>query len=291
MGESTTAIDSSGNNNEGTLEPSGSGPSWTTGQVGGALNFDGVDDYVIIPASSTLDLGSPLAIELWFNAFDYPTAGDYDCLIFIETNSGGYHRGIWGHSSGKLYFQPGGSYATWLSDIEYSLNQWTHIATNIYQQGSSIIQEIYINGALATTHTYPSSTMWSNAGPYRIGADNMGRYFDGMIDEVAIWNRVLSLDEIQQHYNNGDGVEITPDSSTMGLWHFEEEPTLNEGIENSLLSKLDAALDCLENGNDNAAINILNAFINSVSAQSGKKLTVAQADELITAAQNILDAI
>ena len=230
-GTGTTALDSSGNNNDGTLSPNLSGPTWTTGQVGSALDFDGVDDHVHIP-----DSGFTIAIELWFYPTEYPT--DYDCLIWIETQSGGYHRGIWGAGNGRLYFQPGGSYGTaWVSDIEYSLNQWTYVATNIYQQGSNIIQEVYINGALTTTHTYPSATMWSNAGYYRIGGDNIGRNFKGMIDEVAVCNRAFTVEEIQQHYNNGNGIEITPDSSTMGLWRFDD----GTGI---------IALDSSDNNND-----------------------------------------
>ena len=49
-----TATDSSGNNNHGTLI---GGPTPTTGQIGGALNFDGVDDYINVPNSPSLDAG------------------------------------------------------------------------------------------------------------------------------------------------------------------------------------------------------------------------------------------
>src|SRR3989338_1965645 len=50
-GAGTTANDSSGNNNTGTLT---NGPTWTTGKIGQALNFDGSDDYVKIPGTATL---------------------------------------------------------------------------------------------------------------------------------------------------------------------------------------------------------------------------------------------
>jgi hypothetical protein len=201
-------------------------PAWTTGKMGGALLYDGVDDHVLIPSTISADIGSPMAIELWFYALNYPTTQHpetYDCFIYIETHSGGYHRGIWGDNSGRLYFQPGGPYGTyWYSDIGYSLNQWNHIATNIFNYGYGIRQEVYFNGVLAATHTYSYGPMWSGAGDYMIGADNNGRHLNGMIDEVAIFNRVLSSSEIQQHYNNGAGSEITPDSNTVCLWHFNE---------------------------------------------------------------------
>ncbi|MHC4159180.1 MAG: FIMAH domain-containing protein, partial [Planctomycetota bacterium] len=69
---------------------------------------------------------------------------------------------------------------------------------------------------------------------------------------------------------------------------------LHEGITNSLMAKLGAALGALEDENENndaAAINTLEAFINVVEAQRGKKIPEAEADALISAAQEIIDLL
>ncbi len=69
---------------------------------------------------------------------------------------------------------------------------------------------------------------------------------------------------------------------------------LHPGIENSLLAKLDTALEKLEDDNeknDASAINLLEAFINAVNAQRGKKIPEADADALIAAAQQIIDLL
>jgi hypothetical protein len=69
---------------------------------------------------------------------------------------------------------------------------------------------------------------------------------------------------------------------------------LQEGISNSLDAKLDSALDALQDlneNNDGAAVNKLEAFINAVSAQRGNKIPEADADELIAAAQAIIDQL
>jgi hypothetical protein len=69
---------------------------------------------------------------------------------------------------------------------------------------------------------------------------------------------------------------------------------LQHGIENSLLAKLDAAIQKLDDDNDNndlAAINSLQAFINAVEAQSGKKISEEDVDDLIAAAQQIIDLL
>ena len=69
---------------------------------------------------------------------------------------------------------------------------------------------------------------------------------------------------------------------------------LPKGIANSLLAKLNTALEKLEDDNeknDKAAINSLQAFINAVEAQRGKKISQENADGLIEAAQQIIDIL
>ena len=70
-----------------------------------------------------------------------------------------------------------------------------------------------------------------------------------------------------------------------------EEMNLPDGIKNSLISKLENAIDLLSNCQTNAAINNLNAFINHVEAQRGKKLADEEADGLIAAIQWIINNI
>ena len=69
---------------------------------------------------------------------------------------------------------------------------------------------------------------------------------------------------------------------------------LQQGISNSLNAKLDSVLNALEDVNENndvAAVNSLEAFINAVEAQRGVHLTDAEADQLVTAALQIIDLI
>ena len=66
---------------------------------------------------------------------------------------------------------------------------------------------------------------------------------------------------------------------------------LQQGIENGLVEKLDAAMQSLDDinaNNDVAPVNTLEAFINAVEAQRGTKITEADADALIAAAQEII---
>lgn len=86
----------------------------------------------------------------------------------------------------------------------------------------------------------------------------------------------------------------TPEEAIFDLIDTVETMNLHHGIENSLDAKLDAALNALDDLNENnyvAAINSLNAFINAVEAQRGKKVTNEQADILVDDAQYIIDLI
>jgi PKD repeat protein len=87
---------------------------------------------------------------------------------------------------------------------------------------------------------------------------------------------------------------LTPLDAIQDLIDLTESLNLQNGIENNLDAKLDAAvnaLDDLNNNNDQAAINSLNAFINAVDAQRGNQISNAEADQLIAAAQAIIDAL
>jgi hypothetical protein len=83
----------------------------------------------------------------------------------------------------------------------------------------------------------------------------------------------------------------SPKESTQKLIENIKTLSLPKGTENSLTSKLQNAIQSLDNGQQNAAVNKLNAFINEVQAQRNKKLTNEQASTLITEAQRIINAI
>jgi hypothetical protein len=87
---------------------------------------------------------------------------------------------------------------------------------------------------------------------------------------------------------------LAPDEAIVDLVDTVKGLNLQQGIENGLDAKLDAALQALDDlnaNNDIAAINSLQAFINAVETQRGKQLTDEQANMLISVAQRIIDSI
>jgi hypothetical protein len=86
-------------------------------------------------------------------------------------------------------------------------------------------------------------------------------------------------------------ITASPTEAIEALIEQVEGLGIHHGIENSLISKLENAVDSLENGNTAGAVVKLNDFINEVKAQSGKKINETDANDLITAAQAIIDAL
>ena len=74
-----------------------------------------------------------------------------------------------------------------------ALNQWSHLA--VVFDGSQVL--FYLNGLLVTTASLPA-TITARSNPFRLGADdNTQQFFKGSLDEVRIYNRALTAQEIQ----------------------------------------------------------------------------------------------
>ena len=101
----------------------------------------------------------------------------------------------------------------------------------------------------------------------------------------------LTASNYQIQFGSGTLTVLSWSQATTNLLKQVNDAGLEQGIQNSLDSKLQAALDSFSQGNQTAAKNQLAAFLNEVSAQSGKKIDDALADALSASAQRILNAV
>lgn len=195
-GSGTMAYDSVGDNH-GTIY----GATWTPGMVGNALSFDGIDDYVEVLDSPSLDINDQITIEVWVYPFSDVTVGP---PRIVSKGGEGPRVGYeltwdWGNKFALVLWEP---YRP-LFGPPYSKNQWYHVVGTF--DGST--QKLYVNGELVGQQTVPAGIPVNDFNLF-IGRAEGGYgwptcYFDGIIDEVAIYNRPLAAEEIQQHYQNG----------------------------------------------------------------------------------------
>ncbi|MFC2156874.1 PKD domain-containing protein [Acidobacteriota bacterium] len=111
--------------------------------------------------------------------------------------------------------------------------------------------------------------------------------------ETGTFSAVLTVADDKGAVSS-DKTSITVISATQAaavLVGLVNDLGLNSGLENSLNTKLTGSVDSIAKGKNNAAINKLNAFINQVNAQRGKKISAQDADRLIDLAKRIISSI
>src|SRR6266498_145715 len=202
-GAGTTVADSSGNNNTGTLV---NGPIWTGGMYGSALSFDGLSDYVDLGDPVTLQLTGSMTISGWINAALFPVD---DAAIVSKRDSGevGYQLDTTidagPRTIGFKLTNASGGYMFRYGASTLQPNQWYHVA-GVYDAAAQTLS-VYLNGQLdnglligTITATQLNSLLNVNIGRR---AGRSGFEFNGLIDEVRIYNRALSPAEIQQDMN------------------------------------------------------------------------------------------
>jgi hypothetical protein len=182
----TTANDSSGFNHAGTVY----GAVWTAdGKMNGALDFDGIDDYVQTPP--VLDpSGQYFSATAWVKL---EQASGTVQLILQQDGTNGRHW-LYRSASGKLGTYLKGSALESAGTIP--VGTWTFAAVTY----DTSTLRLYLNGTLAAQTT---ATLTSSTGDMLIGRSKTGQYWNGKIDNVRIYNRALTADEIADMYRQG----------------------------------------------------------------------------------------
>lgn len=168
----------------------------TAGKISTACSFDGTDDYVNVSNSASLNITRALTIEAWFKTNDKTVNQQ---IIRKENGTGAESYELYIGST--IYFCVRGSseICSQFSNSLISNGNWYHIAGTY--DGSST--KFYLNGVQQDSDS-GTVTITSSNEPVYIGWGGSGaatRYFNGTIDEVQIWKRALSAQEINASYN------------------------------------------------------------------------------------------
>lgn len=191
--------------------------AWTSqGIAGGAMVFDGVDDYIRVSPSQALAT-SQGTIEFWFK----PTASsNVDDLLYVSENTYNDYLLISRNSNNTINVLIEDNNSTLVnatSSATITENEWNHLA--ISQDGDGV--KIYINGVQSSTSGTNSSSTWTGhlniTSIWAGGTTSWGNYLAGSMDEIHVYNQAMTGQAIAQHRN---GAARSQPGMT-GSWRFD----------------------------------------------------------------------
>jgi hypothetical protein len=178
----------SGNGNVGTITAA----TWSTqGRYGNALSFNGTNSLVRVASSASLNLTTAMTLSAWIR----PSASLSGWRTIVQRQVDAYFL----HASSDSPLRPAGG-GTFGTSVQYlagptsvPVNAWTHVA--LTYDGAAL--RLYVNGTQVATRA-AGGTIQSVANPLWIGGNQpYGEYFQGLIDDVRVYNRALTQGDIQ----------------------------------------------------------------------------------------------
>jgi Concanavalin A-like lectin/glucanases superfamily/Right handed beta helix region len=186
----TTIADTSGNGNTGTIVGA---RRTTSGRHGGALSFDGVDDYAAVPDAAALQLMTGMTLEAWV----YPAAGGsvWRQALLKETPNGLSYALYTSDDSARPsgFVNAAGTDMGSRGAARLPLSTWSHLATTF--DGSTL--RLFVNGVMVSQR-WVGAALTASGGALKIGGNAIwGEWFKGSIDDVRVYDRALAPTEIK----------------------------------------------------------------------------------------------
>jgi hypothetical protein len=198
--DGATLVDASGHGHDAQLQENATAVPDILGVVGGAFNFDGVDDYAVVPHAPDLNLLDQASFAVWISPSSLGAPGtdgwgrllrkdiNYDVTVF-QANSNLRFIG----RNKTLFDTPVGTVVS---------NEWQHFAVVLKDNTVQFFKNGRALGNPVTAYLGPAVTndlIIGNFGPNLL----IKRVFSGYMDELGIWDRALNAAEIDGIYQNG----------------------------------------------------------------------------------------
>lgn len=198
------ARDVSGRGHDGAI----SGAARVSGVRGGALSFDGANDYVRVPHRADLTGFTQMSITAWVHPREAGTAQHGDGLVHKGDGSGGngedYEFNF--HDNYTVHFSPrrSGGWVCWLPCGPLAPNAWNFVAATFDADSARMYQDGVPCTSIAAGGTVQSGTSDLLLGR---GGNGLARYFNGLLDEVRIYDRALTADQVRR-LHSADAVSV-----------------------------------------------------------------------------------
>jgi hypothetical protein len=193
-GTGTTTADATGKSHTGTV----SGATWTTtGKNGKALAFNGLNSFVSAADANDLDLTNGMTLEAWVNP---ASLSGWNTVVMKEGSTTTLAYSLYANDG-----SPWPSITVRINSVDRKavgtsslpLNTWTHLAATY--DGANL--RLYVNGVQVGSRAQTGNMLVSTR-TLRIGGNSVwGEYFNGIIDDVRVYNRALTAAEIQTDMN------------------------------------------------------------------------------------------
>lgn len=201
--------DMTGKNKPGTLN---GGIKWVDGKYGGALSFNGTDAFVEIPDNDILDPEN-ITVEMWLNPNDWASQ---PVLVLHSDNQSGWYVQMWTAAGNGTFCvpEPGADHCHTSPSVTFEKGKFQHLAVTYDQKEINF----YLNGELRDT--MPESTPITDYdGSMIFGKWSEGGYFyNGILDEVAIYSRLLTREEIKKDMSKGILMAVETSGKLATTW-------------------------------------------------------------------------
>ena len=221
-GSDTIATDASGNGKNGILKE---GAVFSESGVSGSSISIAGSGHVLVPGGGSLDkINEKITIETWVK----PSSLSKRNIVLAQWDGSAGQRAyvLYLETDGTVNFMlspngDGGGFKEMASTTSIDTTQWNQVV--VTSDGDSM--RIYINGKFDAVAVAPDGGIYVPTTPLYIGdwgwgnvADNTEQY-NGLIDEMALYNYAISEDSIKAHYAN---LKPPVANELVALWHFDE---------------------------------------------------------------------
>ncbi len=280
----TTAKDSSQNEDDGVISgnPTLGGPSALNG-TGTSVGFDGNDDNVA--SKSSTSVGGTFSTEAWFRS--QPGTGGGKIVGFGNAQTGGsnnYDKHTYLSDDGRVVFGVwNGQADTVVSQPGYNDGQWHQVVSTQGPDG----MRLYVDDKLVDQNSVATNQGYN--GYWRVGGDTLGwpyqsssKYFQGDIDEVSIYDTVLSANQVDAHFRASGRTGPDTVAPTVAVTSPADGDTIKtddnvvtvDASDNDAVTSVEVLVDGTSIGTDTAA-----PYTFPWSATAGQHTIVAKATD------------